>query len=174
MELDRLSKAVKAVVEAFTSKIDYLALYPGEVYSQDADGGLQIFPDNQRIPKFAGVPLRTAFPQCKVEVPKGTRVLLGFEEGDPSKPYASLWDSKAGSVTLVTLGDDGAAQFVALANLVKNELEAIKSEFDSLATYVSGHAHPVVISPPSSSPPPTPHTNGYSVGSVAASKLKTE
>ena len=162
---------MKSLVRAM-QPVDYLALYPAKVHSQDADGTLQVFPDSSRIPKMANVRLRTPFPQCKVQVGQGTRVLLGFEAGDPSLPYCSLWDSTAGTVVLVTLGDEDAAQSVALSNLVKNELDAIKSEFDSFADYINQHTHPAPGG--ATSAPSVSTTVGYSAGEVAATKLKAE
>jgi hypothetical protein len=50
-----------------------------------------------------GVPLRVGLPGFVVEVPPGARVLLGFDNGDPQRPYASLFDP--GSVKSIKFAD---------------------------------------------------------------------
>lgn len=159
--MDRLAQAFKDLVGLFTAKIDYLALYPSEVFSQESDGALQVFPDNQAIAKQAGVKLRSPFPHCKVTVVKGARVLLGFEEGDPSKPYCQpSWDSPTGTLTLIEIGS--SAQFVALSNKVDQA-------FTDLKTYLDAHVHGTGTGP--SSPPTSPYT---APASTACTKLKTQ
>jgi hypothetical protein len=144
---DRLSSALKELITLFTAKVDYLALYPSEVFSQDSDGSLQVFPDNQSIAKQAGVKLHSPFPHCKVTVTKGARVLLGFEEGDPSKPYClPSWSSPDGTLTLIDIGS--GSQFVALSNKVDQA-------FADLKTYIDAHTHPTGVGP--SGPPASPY-----------------
>jgi len=43
-------------------------------------------------------------------VPEGARVLLGFEAGDPKRPYCALWESEA---DVTTLTFDGGSEDVA-------------------------------------------------------------
>ena len=152
-EDDRLTKAFKRLVELFTGRIDYLALYPSKVYSQDPDGSLQVFPDYPRIPKMAGVPLRTPFPQCQVTVAAGTRVLLGFEGGDPSKPYCSLWEGSTGEVTLVVVGSSDDAQYVALSNLVDDHQTAVQQYLDTVTYPTAMGPTGTAIPGPSPVPP---------------------
>lgn len=140
-------------MDLFTSRIDYLALYPSKVYSQAADKTLQVFPDNPKIPKMAGVVLRTPFPQCTVEVAAGTRVLLGFEAGDPSKPYCSLWEGSTGEVTLVVVGSSDDAQFVALANLVDDHQTAVQNYLDTVTYPTAMGPTGTAIPGPSPVPP---------------------
>lgn len=97
--------SVRALVESLTAGVDYHALYPATVVSQAADGSLDLKIESTRIAaKMAGttgVKIRNGIPGLKVVLPKGMRVRLGFEGGDPSLPYASLWDS--GSIAGVQL-----------------------------------------------------------------------
>jgi len=92
-----LATSLRSIVEALTSRFDYHALYPATVVSQADDGTVDVRPDNPRAGKvladLTGVRIRNGIPGLKVVVPKGARVRLGFEGGDPAQPYAALWDS---------------------------------------------------------------------------------
>lgn len=86
----RLRAALAALVRAETRRVDYHALYPASVLSQDGAGGpLDLRPDTEALPPPQAVPLRGVL-GVKLTIPAGTRVLLGYEGGDPSKPYATL------------------------------------------------------------------------------------
>lgn len=86
----RLRAALAALVRAETRRVDYHALYPASVVSQDGAGGpLDLRPDTEALPPPQAVPLRT-LPGCQLTIPAGTRVLLGYEGGDPRRPYAAL------------------------------------------------------------------------------------
>jgi len=73
---------------------DHLALYPCTVDAQAGDGTLDLRPDDAVMSGsgLSGIPLKTGLPGWEVSVSSGTRVLLGFEGGDPSRPYAALWE----------------------------------------------------------------------------------
>jgi hypothetical protein len=86
----RLRAAFAAIVRAETRRVDLFALYPATVLSQDGAGGpLDLRPDSDALPPPQAVPLRVVN-GVKLTLPAGTRVLLGYEAGDPSKPYAVL------------------------------------------------------------------------------------
>lgn len=97
---NRLMAAFEGVIARATRRIDHLALYPGRVVAQDGDGPLDIELDDARFALPRGIPYRT-LPGIALTVPAGTRVLVGFEGGDPTKPYASLWE--LGDVTQLAL-----------------------------------------------------------------------
>ena len=86
----RLRAALAAIVRAEVRRVDLFALYPATVLSQDGAGGpLDLRPDSTALPPPQAVPLRGVL-GVKLTLPAGTRVLLGYEAGDPSKPYATL------------------------------------------------------------------------------------
>lgn len=70
-------------------------------------------PDDPRLPStgFKAVPLRNGLPGCTVQVPVGTYLLLGWLNGDESKPYCCLWEGGEAptqiviKATTVYLGD---------------------------------------------------------------------
>ena len=104
---DSITTSLRRIVEAFVGRrLDHLALYPAVVVQQRADGTLDLSPEDARVPSCQGVPIRLGIPGVTVTVPTGGRVLLGYANGDPSRPYASLWES--GSVTRITINDGTA------------------------------------------------------------------
>jgi hypothetical protein len=142
----------------------YLGTYPAIVAGQASDGALDLVPEDSRI-KGTGlnkVKLKHGFPGCEVKVPNGQRVRLAFDNGDPEKPYASLWDQ--GTVTEVSIG--GAFK-VAIADLVKAELDKIQQKFDA-------HTH-ITACPAGagSANPPVAHLIAF-IGDVAAKILGTK
>lgn len=89
---DRIKAALFDLVDARTSRFDYGALYAATVKSQAADGSVGITFDDPRFPPADGIPLRLGLPGVTVKVSAGARVLVGFENQDPSRPRATLWE----------------------------------------------------------------------------------
>lgn len=166
----------------------FVACYPCRIDGQNSDGPfggnvggtLRLTPDDARIrgKGMDKVPIRGPghFLQ-RVHV--GDRCFVQFDADDPGRPFVSGFEQSTSSDFLHVIGDPGAAQFVALANLVKAELDDIKADLDAMKGHVDGHIHTTtatvgasptvgVISPPTTSAP-TPHTPG----DVASTNLKT-
>lgn len=98
---DRLLGAFRALVEAITGRHTLRGLFPARVVLQRADGSVDVVPDDPRVPAPQAVSIRHGLPGVTgVAVAVGTRVRLGFEGGDPSLPFAALWD--AGNATSIT------------------------------------------------------------------------
>lgn len=141
--LDRLKGSFEAMVSAATSRVDYFAFYPCAVVSQNADGTLELRPENARLPGFSKVPIRHTVPGMRVTIGAGDvstcRALVGFDGGDPRKPFvAHFFGDK---VTEVKIGDTtGSYEFVALADKVLTELNKIKTAFDA-------HTHAIAAVP---------------------------
>jgi hypothetical protein len=95
-------------------------LYPCSVATQAGDGTLDLIPDDERIKGtgLSGIKIRYGQPGWTATVPANTRVLLGFEAGDPKRPYAALWD--AGAVTTLTF--DSGTEDMARTNDSVGEL----------------------------------------------------
>jgi hypothetical protein len=137
---DRLKGGLLAVVRSAFPRIDFLASYPARVVAQNADGSLELIPDDARFPAVSRVPIRYGLPGVKATVAPGARVLLGFAGGDPAKPQAELWES-ATLLKLEVLGAEvivgtGATQPAALAT-------ALRTELDALWTAITAHTHVV-------------------------------
>lgn len=140
----RLRHALERVIRWVMRDTLFLGLYTAEVVRQAGDGTLDLMPDDDRLRSqgLQSVPIRHGLPGVTVEVPAGERVLLGFDSGDPSKPYAALWHE--GQVTRVNIGGEVA---VALSTLVTERLDTIQQAFDA-------HLHPTGMGP--SGPPQEP------------------
>ncbi len=83
-------------------RLDPLALYPARVVSQQDDGTLDVKPDDTRWgPGLSRVPVRHGLPGVSVRVRQGARILVGFEGGDITRPFASLWEP--GSLDTLTV-----------------------------------------------------------------------
>jgi hypothetical protein len=108
MDTDRIKSGFVAILRGILSKVDYLALYGATVVSQAADGTLELLPDDERVPGAAKVPIRHGLAGVHVKVPAGARVLMGFENGNASKPFAALWELAA--FTELGLGSESHGQ----------------------------------------------------------------
>lgn len=86
----------------------YHAQYICTVQSQDADGNLDLLPDDERIrgTGLSRVPIRHGIPGVTVRVLPGSRVTLAFEAGDPRRPFAALWDP--GAIEEISFNDGRA------------------------------------------------------------------
>lgn len=97
---ERAVRALKALV--YPEGIDFLALYPAEVLLDHGDMHLDLRPDDPRFPQLVRVPLRVFLPGAYVRVKSGSRVLLGFEGGNPERPVAYLWEAGGTVVVEIT------------------------------------------------------------------------
>lgn len=100
-DLDRLRSALAAVVQQLTGHTDFHAVYLAEVRGQNDDLTVELRPESPRLGDFSRVPLR-GLPGVQVKVKKGARVLLGFENGDPARPYASAFSADSLQEIVVT------------------------------------------------------------------------
>jgi hypothetical protein len=168
---DRIKRALERFVELVTQRLDRCALYPARVVTQAADGTLEVQLDDARWPTMTKVPLRTCVPGATIKIASGTRVLVGWEAADPGKPYAALFESGTllelvvAVQTLMKLGEN-ANNYVALANLVVDELNVLKAAISGAAVVPNdgGAAFKANILAALATWP----------GSVAATKVKAE
>src|SRR3954471_23370727 len=100
MELDRIKAGLVRVVASVLSPTDFHALYPSRVVAQNLDGSLELRPDSSRMADTSKVPIRLGLPGCSVQVAAGSRVLLGFENGNPQRPFASLWETSPAALSI--------------------------------------------------------------------------
>lgn len=172
MSVDALKKSITGFINGLLAPIDYFALYSSKVVQQDADLSLQVTPDDPRLPGMSKVPINLGIPGATAKVQAGARALLGFANGDPSKPRAFLWESA--TLTELTIGGT-PNDFVALAGKVLTELQKIQGKFDA-HTHLAG-----ALVAPSGGGPVTGVSGGLSPGqsvgsipSVAATTVKVK
>jgi hypothetical protein len=115
---EALSKFIRWVMRDVT----YLGTYPATVMGQ-AGEMCDVRPDDPKVggpSGLSGIPIRHGIPGVSIMVPPGSRVLLAFENGDPSKPYVALWEKGTvltlvfadGTMPLARVGDQVMVQVV--------------------------------------------------------------
>lgn len=92
---DRLKGALEAFVRRLIAAHVYHPPYTARIVAQAGDGTLEVQPDDERLPSLTGVPLRTFVPGVELRVKPGGHVLIQFENGDPSRPVATVFDGGA-------------------------------------------------------------------------------
>lgn len=146
----RLRGALERLVRWVTRDALFLGQYTAQVVTQAADGTLDLLPDDARLRAsgLQSVPIRHGLPGVRVKVPPGSRVLLGFDNGDARSPYAALWHED--QVLEVQIG--GAIP-VAMSTQVDLNFAAIQA-------WATTHTHPVAgpVAGPSVAPPFIPPT----------------
>lgn len=97
---ERARGAFDRLVARALPQLDLLARYEARVVAQSpVDDTLELFPVDVRIPPLSSVQLLVPAPGFRVLVAPGARVLLGWDGGDPSKPYAEAFGRTAGATT---------------------------------------------------------------------------
>lgn len=92
--LDRVKETLFALVRGAVARVDYMCAYRGTVVSQSGQT-VDVTLDDPRMPGMSALPIQSGIPGATVEVANGARVLVAFENGDPAKPVAILWDQGA-------------------------------------------------------------------------------
>src|SRR5512133_140036 len=163
---DRLKSGLAAFVRSAIPHLDYLASYWCRVVGQNADGTLELQPDDARIPGLSNIPVRYGVPGVSAKVASGCRALLSFASGDPAQPFATVWSGA--SITEIVIGT-GGNEPAALGT-------ALRTELDDIWTAITGHTHIYSAGPTagavtqaaSASTPPTVATKQ----TVESSKIK--
>jgi hypothetical protein len=90
--------------------IDYAAKWRCRVVAQNADRTLQLMPDEPRMrgQGLDKVKIRVGIPGIKINAQPGATCNLGFENRDPSKPYATDWEEDSPLVSWDLTGALGA------------------------------------------------------------------
>lgn len=101
-ELDRVKGGLLRIIMGVVGRTDFHALYPSKVVTQNTDGTLELQPDSAKLKPISKVPIRLGLPGVTVKVAAGARVLLGFEQGDPSRPRALLWEADSMTELVIT------------------------------------------------------------------------
>lgn len=83
-------------------QIDYSRSYAARVVNQNADGTLQVLPDDAKF-KGAGLdraPMRFGIPGVTVMILPGARCWVAFEGGDPALPYVHSFEQGSAALSL--------------------------------------------------------------------------
>lgn len=116
----QLAEGLRRLIRQELRAVDYLARYPAQVLAYRADTGqVDVAPDSKRVPPLCCVPLRVPAPGAKVVAPPGSRVLLGFRNGDPRYPYCDAFEQGTATRGVAAQQDAvavGTITFAAVAN----------------------------------------------------------
>lgn len=152
-------------------RVDRLAQYRAEVKTAATDGStVDVAPEDARLPPMQGVPLRVAIPGLTVVAKAGSVVLIGWERGDPSRPYAvPSWEQTGGvcssltfeadAINLVSSGAKAAARKGDAVNL--GDCHVVMASGAVSAVFINGVALPV-----GTDVPDPPDRGGISGGSA--------
>ncbi len=130
--------ALQAALGRVEKAIQFSRMYRARVASQNADGTLQLVPDDEEM-KGRGldkVPIRNGLPGFVVKVLPGARVMFGFNGANPDDPYVAHFD------------EDGSSNLTSI-EYKKNGLSAPLARVgDAVAAYIPYTPVPVPGSPP--------------------------
>lgn len=89
----RVTGALKKLIKS-TVQVDFFANYRAKVVAQSADKTtLDVKPDSDKLPAtMSKIPIRLGLPGTTVKVQAGCYVMIGWDGGNPARPYALLWD----------------------------------------------------------------------------------
>lgn len=102
----------QALARVAARPFDFYAMYAGETKAQDGQK-FDVQPSDDRIPTMGKIPIRNGIPGLQLKVPNGASVLIGWDGGDPRKPYCSLWGGGENPTSLsvtakvISLGGEG-------------------------------------------------------------------
>lgn len=103
--MDRLKEAFLALVGAAVPRIDYFTTYRCKVVKQSADGSkVDLKPDDSRIPQCSDILIKWGPPGITALITVGCFMHLGWENGDPGRPYACF--AEGSHVTKLVLEAD--------------------------------------------------------------------
>jgi hypothetical protein len=183
---DRLRAAIEAVVRALVPPVDGLALYEAQVtaWNESAQTGdlVPVAPSSPLPAALTAVPHRLDPPGTRVVLMPGTRVLVGFTDGDLARPeirFADLPDTSgflpggtridlaAGTQGAARVGDsvDGGQLVAQTANVAG--VPVVIGLWYQPAGSSTWHAISLVTTPPvPSTPTPSMFTGAVSSGSA--------
>lgn len=137
MSADRIKDSLTAFVKSVFSSLDFYAFYRAKVVSQSSDNlKLDLQPDDARFAGgLSGIPLRLGIPGATVTVTPGAYVFVGWDGGDPQKPFCMLWEDGASvtaltfKATTVNVGDSAGVQPAVLGNSLATRLGALETAY---------------------------------------------
>jgi hypothetical protein len=97
---DRVRGMLARLVKKSLPSLDFRAAYRARVVVQKG-ATLDLMPEADDLPPLMGVPIRYGLPGISAQVLPGSTVLVFFDDGDPARPRAALFD--AGGLLSVTV-----------------------------------------------------------------------
>jgi hypothetical protein len=138
-QITSLDSAAKEFLASVRREMDHALPYPCKVVAQNADGTLQLMPEDPRMPSHGldGIRICPGLPGWTIKVSVGARVRVCFDNGDRSQPYATAWDLDDKVTSLSYLG--GTRPFARVGDPVQVFL-GVGSTFIFAGTFTTGPA----------------------------------
>lgn len=106
-----IKEAIIAIAQQAIAGIDYYALYDAKVVSQSSDGTkVDVQPLDSRLPGMSSVPLCPGIPGTTMKVASGSFLRVGWSGGNPTLPYAAIWNGNETVTRISIAGDTDAAR----------------------------------------------------------------
>ena len=152
---DRIVGALQSIVRALTRRSWFLGVYEYRVVSQSG-GYCDLSPVSAALglPQLSHVEMRTATPGGRGNPTPGSTALVGFVNGDPTRPYVAGFEGAWGTKPLVAALDATATVELADAVAFAARADLVSVQLGSIATAITGLG------------------GVYAAGPVAASKVK--
>jgi hypothetical protein len=137
-------------------------MYYGHIVKFHSDSQrVDVEPNDPRLPSMSNVPFRHGLPGVVVAVDPGTSVLIGWENGDPARRFACLWQGgehvsgvtfSADAFTVngqtVTLGGALLAEPPLKGTTHNAELQVFLTALDKYVAAIKGVADPSNLATP--------------------------
>jgi len=111
----RIKGSLQAIIESVVGRrLAYHALWPATVAAQ-LSGQLELIPDDEQMKGLGlgNIRIRHGEPGYTTEVPPGSRCLIGFEAGDPKRPYVAQW---LANTSVTSIAFEGGTRNIARTN----------------------------------------------------------
>jgi len=151
--LDRVKDPIARLARNAIPWADYLTTYRGRVVAErlalDGTMTVDVMPDDARLPPMSGVKLKLGLPAVSAQFQPGARVEIGWEGGNPQRPFAALFDGgEADTISMVIkatqlfLGADvaGGAEPATKAISMETTLAALHTAWGTFLTALGTYA----------------------------------
>jgi len=94
MASDRIKNPFLAIARASDPMLRYRCMYRAKVVAQSSDKTrVDVLPEDPLLPPMSNIELATGFPGLTVAIQAGAMLNVWWEDGQPDRPRAGLWDS---------------------------------------------------------------------------------
>jgi hypothetical protein len=105
--VDRVLGAFHSIARGAIPDLDYKGTFPAMLLKQHSNRRrVDVAPVDPRLPRMVDIPLKVGVPGVEVVISPGHLVLVGWENGRPDRPYATLWDPGTNGTERITFHAD--------------------------------------------------------------------